>query len=172
MPDPADPLSDHEPPAPAESPAESDLRTEQNGLAFLGRLAGAGGYTLRAFSYYTLNAVQLLDLAFGSAVAWTALDADAQREQVNALLFIQGAPLPEVERAIRAYRRTRREQSQLCAWDDFLATAVAPFLASLGPDAHKSLAEQFEQMTEAGAAVVDARPPKSGRNRERLDPNS
>ncbi len=156
-----------------ESGEEKEYREELNGLAFISRLASTGGYRLRAFSYATTKAVDLFKLAFNSPKEWAALDSDTQADQVHALMFIQGAPLPEVERAARRFRKLRREQSPEAAWEDFMCETVAPFLATLGPDAQKDMLEQFAQMEEAGAAVVDARPPKGqARSRERLDPNS
>ncbi len=154
-----------------EDEAETKQRETKNALSFLGRLAGTGGYKLRAVGYYTMEAIKLFGLAFGDPESWQKLEQTLQRDHVHALMFIQGAPIPEVERAARRFTRIEKTDGREAAWEDFVCDIVAPFLATLGTDAQVDMLDQFEQMSEAGAAIVEARPPK-GQKRERPDPNS
>lgn len=152
---------------------DPDSREEKQALSFLSALAEEGGYKLRPPSYLTVQNVKLLDLGFGKSEgegSVTDLDADERQDQVNVYLFIQAAPGPDVERALRAYRKALRTKSREEAWEDFICNAIAPFLGTLTPSAKASLEAQLETMDEADAAIVRGEPPR-GQREERPDPN-
>src|ERR1051325_3903490 len=151
---------------------QPDSREEKNALAFLDYVAGSSGYKLRPASYYTIETMKLLELALiAGKAAWMALDPDAMRDEVHTYLFIQAAPAPRVSRAVRTYRRWRREKAREEIWEEWMCLFVEPFLADLTPEVRAEFEEQLETLDEIDAARVSADPPAGGR-RERPDPNS
>ena len=127
---------------------------------------------LRPPGYLTLETVGLLELSLARGKEqFMALEEAGRLDEIHAYLFIQAAPLALVSRSVRAFRHALKTQSRSEAFEDFVCTAVEPFLATLTPDIQGELAEQLGQLDEIEAARVDASPPPGGK-RERPDPNS
>lgn len=150
---------------------EPGSREESQALAFLGLLANCGGHKLRPPSYLTLQNIQLLEMRIGSGkAARAAMEPDELRDEVNVYLFLQAAPGPAVERALRAFRRNRKTKPRDEAWEDFMCEAVAPFLGTLTPEIRADLEEQLDTLGEIPANTVNAEPPP-GQKASRPDPN-
>lgn len=156
-----------------------EKRERLNALSFLDSMVASGGYKLRPAGYLTVNCLRLLEMSLGRGdEALAALSRQEMEEQVYAFLFIQAAPVPQVNRAVRQYERARfprgagvAPMSREDAWNQFIDEHVAPFLAEIPPDGVAAVYEQLQQLEEADAATVDAEPPETHGKREVADPN-
>jgi len=150
---------------------EPGSREEKLALSFLDHLAGIGGHKLRPVSYLTLEQVGLLELNLARGdEGRAALDPNALQDEIHTYLFLQAAPLPDVSRAVRKFRRERATKDRAEAFEDFVVNYVEPFLATLAPEEKAELAESLEGLDQVVAAQIVPAPPP-GQKRETPDPN-
>lgn len=162
-------------------PAEIPSRDELLARAFI-----EAGYSapdvriglLRTDSYWLGNNVGILALALGQSdsvrARRAALKPHERRDEFNALMFLQAAPLIAVTRAMRNYVRRLDAVGREKAFEEFMEFAVEPSLATLPPECEQALSAQLREMHEAVAAMVNVEPPprqQSNRPDER-DPNT
>ncbi len=145
-------------------------------MAFLSHVARAGGGELRPPGFYTLNCMGLLDMIAVEGpeekpVLKLRSDALAARDLSNTYLFLHAAPVPDIERAVRAYDRDKERRGASDAWEIFVAERVAPFIATLAPEELVKLQAELSSLDEISAAHVAAEPPEHGAA-SKTDPNS
>ena len=133
---------------------------------------------MRAPGYYSLNCMKLLDMVTveegdsEKPVIKLRADALAGGDLTNAYLFLHGARVADVERAVRAYVLAKESKTPAEAWEDFMAERVAPYLATLAPEEIIALQGELSALDEIAAAQVNATPPDHGGTTRRPDPNS
>jgi hypothetical protein len=103
-------------------------------------VAVAGG-KMRAFGFYTLDLLKLLDMVTVEQIAGAKepkitlrTDSLLSRDITNVFIFLHAAPPPDVERAARFYERRKQAADAATAWEDFIAERVAPFMSALAPE--------------------------------------
>lgn len=131
---------------------------------------------LRRDSYWLWNNVGILGLAIGGSdsvkVRRAALTKMRKRDEFNALMFLQAAPLREVTRAMRNFTRRTDAVGHDAAFEEFIEFAVEPTLATLPPEAEAALAQQLAEMSEAAVAMVNATQPAAQQSNRPDDPNT
>lgn len=169
-------MSNNPPNDPNSAPLPEILRGREtrNALAFLSHVVKGTGGELRPPGLYTLNCMKLLDMLTtegdDAKPVVKLTTAIAATDLSNTYLFLHAAPVPQVERAVRAYVR-EKDRDREEAWENFIADKVAPFLSTLAPEELVKLQDELGKLDEIAAAQVTATPPDRAGKTELPDPN-
>lgn len=154
---------------PVNVPLSAQQRDAKNALAFIDHVGEVTGRKMRPPSLYSLNAMRILGLVKADEDGKVVKNEQVLPQDVmDAYMFIHAAPVPDVSRAVRKFSR---EAGTPEAWEAFMNEDVAPFLATLSPEAVESLQDELESMDEIEAAQVNAKPPEREGKAESPDPN-
>jgi DNA-binding MarR family transcriptional regulator len=135
-------------------------------------------YLMRTSNVRTFNTIAELDLSFTQIKALCAMDAGSEQWSVKALADSMGVSLPAMSRAIdglyergfvdrqedRADRRMKRVRltdagrSMTSSLTEGRLAGVQEFLASLGDEEARMLAQALEQILDGRPEIAELRP--------------
>jgi hypothetical protein len=149
-------------------------RTRKNALAFLDAFAhSTGADRPRPLNYLAISNMQLLGIKLGGGKeALAGLGRLELRDQVNAFIWLQCAPLPLVSRGIRRHEKllAAHEGDAQTAFEDFMVEVVEPWIATVPAESLEHALDQLTKLDEIDAASVTAEPPADLKP-DRPDPN-
>ena len=153
--------------APSSLKSEPPTRDELLARAFIEAGYAAAdrrnGDGMRSTSYWLSNNIGILRLRLGdsetSRASRAAQPMSRRRDEFNALMFLQFAPLIEVTRAMRNFTRRLDKLGYDPAFEEFMEFAVEPALATLPPEAELAMQRHLSEMAEASATMVEGTPP-------------